>query len=64
MSGGVFRYSNPPLILWGVRSLDKLAEELDELGVSRPYLVTTKSVAGIARSRCGVSGRSSVDTGA
>src|SRR5690242_16079690 len=46
VSGGVFHYLNPPLIHWGARSLDKLAQELDGLSVRRPYVVTTKSVAG------------------
>src|SRR5581483_4992159 len=43
---GVFHYVNPPTIYWGARSLDKLAGELDKLGVRRPFVVTTRSVAG------------------
>ncbi|HLQ32229.1 MAG TPA: iron-containing alcohol dehydrogenase [Chloroflexota bacterium] len=43
--GGVFRYVNPPTICWGPRSLERLAEELDRLGVRKPFVVTTRSVA-------------------
>jgi maleylacetate reductase len=43
--GGVFRYVNPPSIYWGAGSIQHLGEELDRLGVHRPFLVTTRSVA-------------------
>jgi len=45
---GVFHYANPATIYWGARSIDQLGKELDNLGVQRPYLVTTKSLAGQA----------------
>ncbi|MFI5266965.1 MAG: iron-containing alcohol dehydrogenase [Chloroflexota bacterium] len=43
--GGVFRYVNPPSIYWGPGSLQRLSEELDRLGVRRPFLVITRSLA-------------------
>lgn len=43
--GGVFRYVNPNSIYWGSGSLRRLSEELDRLGVHRPFLVTTRSLA-------------------
>ena len=44
--GGVFRYANPPTVYWGAGALLRLGEELDRLAVSRPFLVTTRSLAG------------------
>ncbi len=41
-----FRYANPPLIHWGVGSVQALAGELERLGVKRVALVTTKSLLG------------------
>jgi alcohol dehydrogenase class IV len=41
-----FRYANPPLIHWGVGSVQSLAGELERLGVKRVALVTTKSLLG------------------
>ncbi len=41
---GVFHYANPTTIYWGPGSLEHLSEELDSLGVKRPYLVSTRSV--------------------
>ncbi|HEX6511260.1 MAG TPA: iron-containing alcohol dehydrogenase [Chloroflexota bacterium] len=44
--GGVFHYSNPATIHWGAGSLSLLGEELEQRGVRRPFLVTTRSLAG------------------
>lgn len=43
---GVFHYVNPNTIYWGPRSIERLAEEREKLGVRRPFCVTTRSVAG------------------
>jgi maleylacetate reductase len=40
----VFRYSNPPIIHWGVGSLARLADELQRLGAQRVAIVTTRSL--------------------
>jgi len=45
VNAGVFHYVNPPTIHWGGHSIEHLGEELDRLGVRRPFLVTTRSVA-------------------
>jgi maleylacetate reductase len=42
---GVFRYTQPPTIRWGAGSVAELGGELDRLGVDRPFLVTTRSLA-------------------
>ncbi|HLG73837.1 MAG TPA: iron-containing alcohol dehydrogenase [Chloroflexota bacterium] len=41
---GVFRYANPPTIYWGARSIDKLHDECQRLGIQRPFVVTTQSI--------------------
>jgi len=43
---GVYRHQQPPAIFWGAGSLARLSEELDAVGVKRPYLVSTRSVEG------------------
>ncbi|HLY68054.1 MAG TPA: iron-containing alcohol dehydrogenase [Chloroflexota bacterium] len=43
---GAFHYSNPPTIIWGPRSIEDLAKELDKLQVQRPYLISTRSISG------------------
>ncbi len=42
---GVFHYVGPSAIYWGARSLERLTEELTKLGIRKPFLVTTKSLA-------------------
>ena len=39
-----FRYSNPLLIHWGAGSVRQLPGELERLGVTRPALLTTRSL--------------------
>lgn len=46
--GGVFKYSNPPVIRWGEGSVRGLGDALERLGVDRPALITTRSVHGDA----------------
>src|SRR5579883_1867909 len=41
---GVFHYANPPTIHWGARSIDKLHDECQGLGIQRPFVVTTQSI--------------------
>jgi 3-oxoacid CoA-transferase len=45
MSAGSFQYLSPPLIRWGEGAISHLASELKRLGVERPFLVTTRSIA-------------------
>jgi maleylacetate reductase len=45
----VFRYSNPPVIYWGRRSLSHLASELHRMGSRGPVIVTTRSLVEEAR---------------
>jgi maleylacetate reductase len=46
---GLFIYANPPVIRWGAGSLRELGAELDRCGGgTRPFVVTTRSVAGNA----------------
>jgi maleylacetate reductase len=40
----VFQYSNPPVIHWGEASVAHLRDELVRLGVTRPAVVTTRSL--------------------
>ncbi len=40
----VFQYSNPAVVHWGAGSLGKVREELKRLGVTRPAVVTTRSL--------------------
>ncbi|MHB8618898.1 MAG: iron-containing alcohol dehydrogenase, partial [Chloroflexota bacterium] len=42
---GTFQYLNPSIIHWGVGARERLADELERLGLVRPFLVTTRSVA-------------------
>ncbi|MBV9119410.1 MAG: iron-containing alcohol dehydrogenase [Chloroflexi bacterium] len=46
MAAGEFAYQNPARIVWGTGSLERLAEELDRLNIRRPFVVSTRSVAG------------------
>ena len=48
---GAFVYSNPPVIRWGAGSVAALAGELDRLRVSRPAVVSTRSVIANPRLR-------------
>src|SRR6185312_202617 len=42
--GGEFRYVNPPRIVWGAHAIERLTGILDDLGVRRPFIVSTRSV--------------------
>ncbi|MDE3076525.1 MAG: iron-containing alcohol dehydrogenase [Chloroflexota bacterium] len=42
---GAFRYLNPATISWGPGSVQRLGDELERLGIRRPFVVTTRSVA-------------------
>jgi alcohol dehydrogenase class IV len=43
---GAFHYQQPPTIYWGPGSISNLSAELDRLEVHRPFLISTRSVAG------------------